>query len=509
MFQPISPWCRSQEAIRTRTLLLILLCPAMLAQSRNPEIAPSANLQRSAPPSVVSELTPEEVAEQQHYNQPLRPQFHYTALQGHIGDATGLFFYRGEYHLFNIYDEWARKSSVHKRWGHAISTDLIHWTQMPPVLDTTIDHLPGSGSGVVDWNNSSGLRNGLEKTVLIFYTDYKKGSCILYSNDRGRRWVRYEGNPILRGFEDIRDPNVFWYSAGQEWRMVRYEKKGFVFYGSRDLLHWRWLSRIEGFYECPDLFELPVQNSSADYRWILVDGDGSYVVGQFDGTRFVADSPKLRAEYGTALYATQTWKNSGSSSGPIQIAWLKYPKQSMLTWDGQMSFPVELSLRRLPEGIRLIRQPIGAIQELWSSQRTWSGLEVTSEEQQLPGLESQLLDLTLVMESKGATEFGLKIHGQEIRYSTKQQMLYVDSASAPLALEGGQLHLRILVDRSSLEVFTYPGAVSISTVTLTHADEPITLISRDGSATIVSLLANSLESIWPPQRSNPQSKLWP
>jgi sucrose-6-phosphate hydrolase SacC (GH32 family) len=380
---------------------------------------------------------------------------------------------------------------------------------MPPVLDTTIDHLPGSGSGVVDWNNSSGLRNGLEKTLLIFYTDYKKGSCILYSNDRGRSWVRYKGNPVLPGFDDTRDPNVFWYSAGQEWRMVRYEKKGFVFYGSRDLLHWRWLSRIEGFYECPDLFELPVQNLFAEYRWILVDGDGSYVVGQFDGTRFVADSPKLRAEYGTALYATQTWKNSGSSSGPMQIAWLKYPKQSMLTWDGQMSFPVELSLRRLPEGIRLIRQPIGAIQELWSSQRTWSGLEVTSEEQQLPGLESQLLDLTLVMESKGATEFGLKIHGQEIRYSTKQQMLYVDSASAPLALEGGQLHLRILVDRSSLEVFTYPGAVSISTVTLTHADEPITLISRGGSATIVSLLANSLESIWPPQRSNPQSKLWP
>jgi hypothetical protein len=126
----------------------------------------------------MSEITPEEVAEQQHYNQPLRPQFHYTALQGHIGDATGLFFYRGEYHLFNIFDEWSRKSSVHKRWGHAISTDLMHWTQLPPVLDTTIDHSPGSGSGIVDWNNSSGLRNGPEKTLLLFYTDYKKGSCI-------------------------------------------------------------------------------------------------------------------------------------------------------------------------------------------------------------------------------------------------------------------------------------------------------------------------------------------
>ena len=125
---------------------------------------------------------------------------------------------------------------------------------------------------------------------------------------------------------------------------------------------------------------------------------------------------------------------------------------------------------------------------------------MTAEEQKVPGLELELLDLSLVMESKGATEFGLRIHGQEIRYSTKEQMLFVDSASAPLALEGGQLRLRILVDRSSLEVFALPGAVSISTVTLTHAGEPITLISRGGRATVVSLLANSLKPIWPLHR---------
>jgi sucrose-6-phosphate hydrolase SacC (GH32 family) len=126
---------------------------------------------------------------------------------------------------------------------------------------------------------------------------------------------------------------------------------------------------------------------------------------------------------------------------------------------------------------------------------------MAAEEQKVPGLESELLDLSLVMESKGATEFGLRIHGQEIRYSTKEQMLYVDSASAPLTLEGGQLRLRILVDRSSLEVFALPGAVSISTVTLTHAGEPITLISRGGRATVVSLLANSLKPIWPLHRT--------
>jgi fructan beta-fructosidase len=119
-------------------------------------------------------LTSAEVADQQNYNQPLRPQFHYTAIQGHIGDATGLTYCKGEFHLFNIFDEWSQKSSAHKRWGHAISTDLVHWRQMPPLLDTVIDHSPGSGSGVVDWNNSTGLRIG-EKTLLIFYTDYEAG----------------------------------------------------------------------------------------------------------------------------------------------------------------------------------------------------------------------------------------------------------------------------------------------------------------------------------------------
>src|ERR1043166_6552158 len=82
------------------------------------------------------DLTPQEVAGEQHYRQSLRPQFHYTPIQGHIGDATGLIYYRGEYHLFNMYDEWSQRRLAHKRWGHAVSPDLVHWEQLPAVLDT-------------------------------------------------------------------------------------------------------------------------------------------------------------------------------------------------------------------------------------------------------------------------------------------------------------------------------------------------------------------------------------
>jgi len=226
-----------------------------------------------------ADLTPEEVADEQHYNQPLRPQFHYTPIQGDLNDATGLIYYKGEYHLFHMYDEWSRLRAAHKRWGHAVTTDLVHWQQLPAVLDTIIDNKPGSGSGVVDWNNSSGLRVGPEKALIIFYTDYQRGTCIAFSHDRGRTWTRHRKNPIIPGAADARDPLVFWYEPASQWRMVRYEKRGFAFYESSDLLQWTWLSRLDGFFECPDFFELPVLNAANERRWVLVDGNGTYLGG--------------------------------------------------------------------------------------------------------------------------------------------------------------------------------------------------------------------------------------
>src|SRR5580698_11234646 len=101
---------------------------------------------RPVPAPADVDLTPEAVANEQNYNQPLRPQFHYTPIQGDLNDATGLIYYRGEYHLFHMYDEWSRIRAAHKRWGHAVSNDLVHWQQLPAVLDTLLDNTPGSGS---------------------------------------------------------------------------------------------------------------------------------------------------------------------------------------------------------------------------------------------------------------------------------------------------------------------------------------------------------------------------
>jgi sucrose-6-phosphate hydrolase SacC (GH32 family) len=442
------------------------------------------------------DITFADIANQRNYDQPLRPQFHYTPIQGHTGDATGLIYYEGEYHLFTMFDEWSRRRLAHKRWGHAVSPDLVHWNELPPVLDTIIDNRPGSGSGVVDWNDSSGLRRGPEKTLLIYYTDYKRGTCMAYSRDRGRTWERHPANPIIPGAEDERDPTVFWYSPAGEWRMIRYEKKGFVFYSSRDLLKWTRLSRIDGFFECPDLMELPVLNHAGENRWVLIDGDGSYFIGRFDGTTFHAESERLKAEYSKVLYATQTWKLTMDGGPAYQMGWMRYPDEPRLVWHGQESFPVELTLRRFPEGIRLCRMPVNEIRNLRIGQQRWKDLIVAPGTKPLDGLKNDLIDLTAQIQPDKAGAFGLRIRGEELRYSVADQTLRLGNTTAPLPLNGKPLRLRVLVDRSSIEAFADEGQVSLSLLTLREAPLHLSVFAEGGSVKVSMLEANVLESIW-------------
>ncbi|GAJ13874.1 unnamed protein product, partial [marine sediment metagenome] len=138
-----------------------------------------------------------DVFENMHYDQPLRPQVHYTPITGQIGDATGMILYRGTYHLFHMYDEWSRRRRYNKNWGHAVSNDLIYWEQKPQILNAVLDNRPGSGSGIVDWNNTLGLQSGVEKTMVVFYTDYGRGTCIVFSRDAGKTWIRHKDNPVI------------------------------------------------------------------------------------------------------------------------------------------------------------------------------------------------------------------------------------------------------------------------------------------------------------------------
>jgi sucrose-6-phosphate hydrolase SacC (GH32 family) len=284
-----------------------------------------------------------------YYSEPFRPQYHFTPEKNWMNDPNGLVYYEGEYHLFYQYNPFGDKWG-HMSWGHAVSPDLVHWKHLPLALAEENGVMIFSGSAVVDWKNTSGFGQDGKPPLVAIYTGYRSSDnlqfqCIAYSNDKGRSWTKYSGNPIINiNSKDFRDPKVQWYEPTQRWIMtvsLSAEHK-VCFYGSKNLKDWTLLSEFGpagatgGVWECPDLFELPVAGTK-ETRWVLAVNIGSgsvaggsggqYFIGRFDGTRFVADQDsavkptpefvpegKAIADFEGTTYGD--WKVTGDAFGP-------------------------------------------------------------------------------------------------------------------------------------------------------------------------------------------------
>jgi fructan beta-fructosidase len=286
----------------------------------------------------------------QTYQEPYRPQYHYTPAKNWLNDPNGLVDYQGEHHLFYQYNPVGTKWADTISWGHAVSTDWVHWQELPVAIPATDTVSIFSGSAVVDDKNTSGFGSRRNPPLVAIYTaSYRKAGtdpndgsvipggtqaqAIAFSTDRGRTWTPYANNPVINPLKDpsidrtnFRDPKVFWYEPGQQWIMaVALSSQHQVrFYASKDLKSWTRLSdfgpanAIGGVWECPDLFELPVERTPLDrvaerlpppldeiferhqrHRWVLVvnlnpgavaGGSGvQYFIGQFDGKQFTAE----------------------------------------------------------------------------------------------------------------------------------------------------------------------------------------------------------------------------
>ncbi|GHH75189.1 glycoside hydrolase family 32 protein [Promicromonospora soli] len=241
-----------------------------------------------------------------------RPQFHYTPAKNWMNDPNGLVYYKGEYHLFYQHNpdgnSWGNMS-----WGHAVSTDLVHWKELPLALSHDDKEMVFSGSAVIDYGNTTGFGSKDDPAMVAIYTSALKGrpgqdQSLAYSLDRGRTWTKYEGNPVLDiANDDFRDPKVQWHEPTKNWLMtvVKANDRKVAFYSSKDLKTWTHLSdfgpqgAVGGVWECPDLFQLPVDGNPRKQKWVLVvslnpghlyGGSGTqYFVGEFDGTTFTPD----------------------------------------------------------------------------------------------------------------------------------------------------------------------------------------------------------------------------
>ena len=253
--------------------------------------------------------------------EPFRPAFHYSPARNWMNDPNGLVWYDGEYHLFYQHNplgtEWGNMS-----WGHAVSADLRTWEELPVAIPYTAAEEVFSGCIVVDHANTSGLGSAAEPPFVALYTSVDtstglQAQSIAHSSDRGRTWSRYAGNPVLDlDSSDFRDPKVFWYADGGYWVMVVMlaAERIVQFYRSDNLIEWAHLSDFgpldstAALWECPDLFELPVEGDGPEEtRWVLVvsvnpgapaGGSGTrYFLGDFDGKCFTPDPDPARRRH--------------------------------------------------------------------------------------------------------------------------------------------------------------------------------------------------------------------
>ena len=445
------------------------------------------------------------------YDETYRPQFHFTPLKNWTNDPNGLVFYRGEYHLFFQHNphgiNWGNMT-----WGHAVSPDLVHWRQLSDAIEPDPLGTIFSGSAVVDWHNTTGFQTGEEKPLVAIYTaaggtsEQSQGQpftqCLAYSNDRGRTWTKYAGNPVLGHIvKENRDPKVVWHAPTRRWIMALFKDGNtYAFFSSPDLKRWTHLHDMDapGCGECPDFFEMPVEDGGADTRWVWTAANGHYLVGTFDGARFAPESGPHVADHGANYYAVQTYSDIPASDGRrIQIAWMAGGQYPDMPFNQQMSFPCELRLRSLPEGLRLCRTPAKEIESLYAGEHVWRDLALQPSDKPASILSGDLFDIHAEFDLGDAAEVGFRVRGEPIVYSAKDRTISCLGKSAELAPEDGRVSLRVLVDRASLEVFSGDGRLSMTSCFLPRPESrEIELHCAGGSARIISLRAHELKSSW-------------
>ncbi|MCY2929180.1 MAG: glycoside hydrolase family 32 protein [Planctomycetota bacterium] len=453
------------------------------------------------------------------YHEALRPQFHFTPRVNWTNDPNGLVYYKGEYHMFFQLNAKGINWGPNTR-GHAVSRDLVHWKQIDDAIKPDTYGWIWSGSAVVDWENTAGLQKGREKTLVAIYTTggiLGTAGCwehpttpavqaIAYSNDRGRTWTKYKGNPVLgwrRGAN--RDPKVLWHAPTRTWIMALYmDENDFALFGSKNLTQWDRLQDIHlcGSSECPDFFELPVDGKAKNTRWVFWGGDSKYLIGQFDGRTFTKEGGQLSLEQGPNGYAAQTWSDVPAEDGRrIQISWMRDGKYPAMPFNQQMTCPAELTRKTFPEGIRLCREPVREIETLRGRQHRWAGVTMKPGKNLVVPTKCDLFDVEVDVKLGDVSEFCLFIQGHALRYNVAgRKFLFLNRevhTHSPAGLAGGRLQFRLLVDRTSVELFHAGGKTTASFCYLPAArDWPLEFYLYDGSAKVVSLRVHELKSIW-------------
>lgn len=553
--------CRSSHRLPDPPMnIKLLLAGGLLLLTACLATAPSPT---PTPPSSAAATT-----SQVGYDEPHRPRFHFTPPAKWMNDPNGMVYYEGEYHLFYQYHP---DSTVWgpMHWGHAVSRDLVQWEQLPIALYPDSLGLIFSGSAVVDWKNTSGFGvNGKPPLVAMFtYHDMareKAGAAtwqtqgIAYSNDRGRTWTKYTGNPVIPnpGLRDFRDTKVLWHEASQRWVMVLAAGDHIMIYSSYNLRDWQLASEFGvnlgahgGVWECPDLFPLKI-DGSGETKWVLLvsmnpggPNGGSatqYFVGDFDGTTFTLDrsfAPSIGAagkeptrgvwvDHGRDNYAGVTWSDVPAEDGRrLFIGWMSNWDYATvvptIAWRSAMTVPRVLSLHRTAAGPRLFSTPVNELRTLRTGTATMSRRRLSGvTELRLPAGASAAaaeVDLEFVVPPGASSDLALELTnaaGERYRvgYDAAARQFYSDRTAtpkgfsptfatavhrAPRIATDSIVRMHFYVDRASVELFADGGATAMTDIVFPSQDfTSMRLVAGGTPVTLQYATVSGIRSIW-------------
>jgi len=396
------------------------------------------------------------------YKEELRPQFHFSTMRGWTNDPNGLIYYDGEYHLFYQHNPYGWDwGNMH--WGHAVSTDLVHWKQLPHALYPDKNGVCFSGCAVIDYNNTSGFKTGDDNVMVAVYTSVLESQTqsIAYSNDKGRTWKYYEGNPVIASRDSIvkqghvRDPNVFWHESTNKWVMILFEEIGHSIFTSENLKEWEYQSHFNTFWECPELFELPIDGDKKNTKWVSYGAGGYYALGDFDGKEFKMTDGIFQYVQGE-FYAAQTYENIPATDGrQIQVGWATIPSPGM-PFNMMMSFPTELTLRTTSQGVRMFNEPVKEIELLHKEASKYENISWQQANEYLKDINSDFLHIKCEIENIDAIWHAWSFGDNILEFSVhKNHFNYLQDEDTELTvpympeLDTKLMYYEIIIDKTS------------------------------------------------------------
>jgi len=491
----------------------------------------------------------------QYYAEQYRPQYHFTPDSMWMNDPNGMVYYQGEYHLFyQYYPDSIIWGPMH--WGHAISTDLMHWQHLPIAIYPDTLGWIFSGSAVVDIKNTSGLGTTENPPMVAIFTLHdrygeKAGKIdfetqgIAYSLDKGRTWKMYKNNPVIAnpGIKDFRDPKVIWSKEHSKWIMALAMQNHVGFFSSSDLKSWTHESDFGkdvgshgGVWECPDFF--PIEDQNGIEKWVLLvsinpggPNGGSatqYFVGNFNGKGFVNENPSVNPmwlDHGKDNYAGVTWSDVPEVDGRrIFLGWMSNwqyaQKVPTKKWRNAMTLPRELKLIHNDSAYQLAVTPVAEVNAILNHQQAQSELAIDISDEAyllfntkvkggawmleltLDAMQSKSIDIKVKNDLNEAVILKLNIGQAKINFDRTNagKRNFSHDFAVPICgsytFNKSTQKVQLYWDQSSFEIFVNNGEFQMTNLAFPSKNWSAIELSSVGNAKLINATYTPINSTW-------------